>query len=334
MKKLTVGIGFLISAFFLYLVFRKMDLHELSMELSAANFWYLIPASILTLIALWVRAVRWGVILHPVQRIPQGPLFSSTAIGFLGNNVLPMRLGELVRAYMIRRTAGVRASAAMATILVERLFDLFTMIGIFGLLLFVAPFDNRSFKISALFAFCAGIIALLGLIAFYKFPDPFEKMLNRLLPRFAREKILSMLRSFGSGLEILSDRKRLIQAGILTVVMWLMIAVVIKMCFSAAGLQNDGTVLPATSSLVVLVVMAIGVMIPSGPGFIGTLQAAAVLGLAIVGYTDRSRALSFSILYHITQWVPVVAAGMICLLKENLSLLEVGRLSREEDLDP
>jgi glycosyltransferase 2 family protein len=333
MKKHSVVIGFLISAIFLYLVFRKIELRELSHQLAAANYWYLIPASLLTILALWIRSVRWGVLLHPVQVISQADLFSSTSIGFMCNNILPMRLGELIRAYVLRRKTNIRGSTAFATIVVERLFDLFTMIAIFGVILLFEPFHNRSFKLGAFGAFIAGIIALIVLILFYLFPTRFELVLSKVLPATLREKVIRIFRSFASGLGVLSDYKRLLLTGLLTVVMWLLITVVIKMCFSAARLEETGMILPPSSSLVVLVVIAIGVMVPSGPGFVGTLQAAAVLGLAIVGYTDHGRALSFSILYHITQWVPVVLVGFYFLMRENLSLTQMGKLTQSDELD-
>jgi uncharacterized protein (TIRG00374 family) len=322
-----------ISLLFLYLAFRQTDLRQLWTHLSHAAYGYLIPASLLTIFALWVRAFRWGLLMHPMKRIGAGTLFSATAIGFMCNNVLPMRLGELVRAYVIGRSAGIRASGAFATIVVERLFDLFTMIGIFGALLVVDPFPNRPFKVGALLAFSLGLLALALLILFHLRPVPFEKLLSRILPGLIRQRVLGLLRSFGSGLEIFRDAWRLLAVALLTLLMWFLITIVIQICFASARLETGGVALPPTASLVVLVVVAIGVMVPSGPGFVGTLQAAAVLGLAIVGYHDRDRALSFSILYHATQWFPVVLVGLIYLVRENLSLAQVQSLSRETDLE-
>ena len=82
MRARSVIIGILLSAVFLYLAFRKADLAAVTHHLAAANYWLLIPAAILTLISLWIRAYRWGVLLHPLQRIDSGRLFSATSIGF------------------------------------------------------------------------------------------------------------------------------------------------------------------------------------------------------------------------------------------------------------
>jgi uncharacterized protein (TIRG00374 family) len=333
MKKRSVLIGFLISAIFLYIAFRKSDLREIAHHLVVARWWLLIPGSLLTIVALWIRALRWGVLLYPMKPIAVGTLFSATAIGFMCNNILPMRLGELVRAYVIGRSAGIRKSGAFATIVVERLFDLFTMIGLFGLIVIFDPFHDRELKMGALVAFLAGLLALAVLVFFHVWPGPLERIAGRLLPGPIRERVLGLLRSFGSGLEIFRDLPRLAGIAGLTLLMWLMITLVIQICFSAARLEEAGVTLPATASLVVLVVIAIGVMVPSGPGFVGTLQAAAVWGLMTVGYKDQARSLSFSILYHVTQWFPVVIVGLIYLVKENLSLAQVREISSTEALD-
>ena len=332
MKRRSVLIGLLISAFFLYLALKSTDLGKVWAHLSAARYGYLVPASLLTLFAFWIRAVRWGWLLQPIKRIGNGALYSATMIGFMGNNLLPMRLGEFVRAFVLGRSSGVRASAAFATIVVERLFDLFSMIAVFGALLIFFPFHNRVFKAGALVAFALGVAVLIALIVLHLRSAWFLRVVRPLIPRPIRERTLRMLDNFQAGLGILRDPRRLLVVGALTLFMWGCFVFVIRFCFAAARLEEGGLTLPPLSSLVVMVVMAIGVMIPSGPGFVGTLQAAAVFGLAVVGYRDQDRALGFSILYHATQWFPIVIVGLIYLMKEQLSLAQVGRISQERVL--
>jgi len=333
MKWRSILIGVLISAFFLYLAFRQTDLHEVWAHLTAARYGYLVPASLLTLLAFWVRAVRWGWLLRSLKPIPDLTLYSATMIGFMCNNILPMRLGEFVRAYVIGRSAGIRPSAAFATIVVERLFDLFSMIGIFGLILAFFPLHSRMFKIGVLAAFLIGLGVLVLLLVFHLRGAIFRAWAGRLLPVLIRDRTLRILESFETGLGIFRDGRRILVVGLLTLLMWLCFVFVIQLCFAAARLETAGGDLPPLASLVVMVVMAIGIMVPSGPGFVGTLQAAAVLGLAIVGYRDQGRALSFSILYHITQWFPVVLVGFFFLMREQLSLSQVGRISGKGYLD-
>ncbi len=332
MRARSMLTGLLISAVFLFLAFRKTDLHALAGNLASANYWYLIPASVLTLFAFWIRALRWGVLLHPLKPIKLWTLFSATMVGFMCNNILPMRLGEFVRAYVIGRSARIRASAAFATIVVERLFDLFSMIAIFGVILVFAPFHNRPFKVLVLLAFLAGSAVFVALLLFHLRGASLSAFAGRFVPSRVRPRVTAILESFQAGLGIFRDPKRLAAVGVLTLLMWLCFAVVIRICFASARLEQGGLTLPPLASLVVLVVIGIGIMVPSGPGFVGTLQAAAKLSFVILGYEDSARALSFSILYHATQWFPVVLVGLLFMMKENLSLAQVGRISSEKEL--
>ncbi len=327
MRQKSVLLGFLVSAVFLYLAFRKTDINQILSHLRAADYWWLLPASLLTLVALWIRSVRWGVLIAPIARVPPGVLYSATMIGFMCNNVLPMRAGEVIRAFLLKRKSGLRASAAFATIVVERLLDLFFMIAAFGAILLLVPFHNRQFKMGVLMAFGAGLLVLGLLILLRVRGEAAFSLPVRLLGDRLGGRVRSALESFRSGLLILKSPRQLVQATALTVLMWACITFVIWMCIRSARLPETAPV-PPSASLVLLVVIAIGVMIPSGPGFVGTMQAASVLGLAVVGFHHKDQALSFSILYHATQWFPVVAVGLIFLFRENLSLRRIQDLSR------
>jgi uncharacterized protein (TIRG00374 family) len=332
-KYRSMAIGLLVSAVFLYLAFRKTNLHEVYQNLAAADLWYLLPASALTIFAFWVRALRWGFLLRPMKTIRLGTLFSATMIGFMCNNLLPMRLGEFVRAWVIGRSARIRASAAFATIVVERLFDLFSMIAIFGGVLLFAPIRHRQLKSLVLAGFFFGIVILAGLLVLHFRGRRLGEVFTRFVPRALRPRAASTLDAFQTGLGIFRHPARMAVVAGLTFLMWFCFAGVIRICFAAARLEAGGAILTPAASFIVLVVIGIGIMVPSGPGFIGTMQAAGVFGLAIAGYTDRGRALSFSILYHITQWVPIVLVGLFYLTKENLSLAQIGHLAEREPLD-
>ena len=117
-------IGIVVSLFFLWVAFRQVsDVGHLAEALGSANYLWLAPAVALYLLGLLVRALRWRILLLPIARIPTGPLFGILSIGFLVNNVLPARLGEIARAILVGRRHGVSRSAALATVVVERIFD-------------------------------------------------------------------------------------------------------------------------------------------------------------------------------------------------------------------
>jgi glycosyltransferase 2 family protein len=121
-----LGIG--ISLVFLFIAFRGQDLGEVRDALGEVNYWYLLPALALYFLGVWIRALRWSALLRPVIVVRPRETFPIVIVGYMANNVLPLRTGELVRAYVLGRRFGVRKTTSLATIAIERLFDGLTML--------------------------------------------------------------------------------------------------------------------------------------------------------------------------------------------------------------
>ena len=126
--KLWIGIA--ISAFFLVLLFRKIDFDKLATAFSVMDCRFLPPALVLTFISYYLRAVRWKFLLLPIQRTRMSNLFPATLIGYMANNLLPARLGEFVRAYTLGRKEGIGSSAVFASLVLDRLCDGFTVLAV------------------------------------------------------------------------------------------------------------------------------------------------------------------------------------------------------------
>ena len=125
-KKLWIGIG--ISVFFLFLLFRKIDFNKLLEALKTMDYRFLFPAVLFTFISYYCRAVRWRYLLLPMKKTGMRNLFSSTVIGYMANNLLPARLGEFIRAFVLAEKEKLDTSAVFATLVLDRLFDGFTVI--------------------------------------------------------------------------------------------------------------------------------------------------------------------------------------------------------------
>jgi glycosyltransferase 2 family protein len=122
-KRWQFWLGIAISAIFLYIVLRDLDLSSFWSEVKQANYWWLIPGVGVYFLAVWARAWRWHYLLRPLKAIPTSKMFPIVAIGYMGNNVYPARAGEVLRAVVLKRKEGVAISASLATIIVERIFD-------------------------------------------------------------------------------------------------------------------------------------------------------------------------------------------------------------------
>src|SRR5512147_1775868 len=125
-KKLWIGIG--ISLFFLFLLFRKIDFNKLLSAFREMDYRYLWPAVLFTFTSYFFRAVRWRFLLIPLKKTRLGNLFPATIIGYMVNNLLPARVGEFVRAFVLAEKEELGKSAVFATLVVDRLFDGFTVL--------------------------------------------------------------------------------------------------------------------------------------------------------------------------------------------------------------
>jgi len=123
MKRWQFWLGVVISLFFMYLALRGLHLQALAQAMGNANYLWLIPGVGVYLIAVWARAWRWHYLLRPVKAIPTRSMFPAVATGYMGNNTYPARIGEVLRAVILKEKEDVPVSASLATIIVERVFD-------------------------------------------------------------------------------------------------------------------------------------------------------------------------------------------------------------------
>lgn len=310
-------VGFALSAFFLWLAFRDANLPQVWAAILTADLRWIIPMIAVTLVSFVLRAWRWQYLLSG-ESVRLGPLFRSTMIGFMGNNVLPARLGELMRVYAIGNSSGISRSSALASIVLERIFDMGTLLILFVIVLATGrlPEEVRSWG-GYLLAIAA--IAFLGVFVFWIRRDFILGLVRRFAPARVRDRLLQITENFHTGLEAMGRRGALLKAFLLSLLIWATLIAVVDAGFRALGLG-----LPYDAGVIVLVVMAIGTMIPSAPGFLGTLQYAGTLALTQYDI-DRSVALSFTLVYHASQWFPVTAIGFYYFLRQHLSWSAVGR---------
>jgi len=259
--------------------------------------------------------------LLTVKRIGIGSLWSATAIAFMFNNLLPARLGEFVRAYAIGRSENIPKSAAFATIVYERVVDVFMLIVLLWICLLKVDgpeWLQRSGIILVVFN-----VALLALLfAMFRYRGGFTRLLERTcrpLPKRFNEKLTWWCDSFVEGLGVLQDRTALLPVILLSIPVWGFATLGVYYCLVATGMQ-----LPLLASIVLIVLISLGSMIPSAPAYIGTLQYAVIVGLAIYD-VDKSQALAYSTLYHATQFFPITLTGLYYAWRSSISFSDVSK---------
>ncbi|MDI6780978.1 MAG: lysylphosphatidylglycerol synthase transmembrane domain-containing protein [bacterium] len=316
-KKFWIGIG--ISVVFLYFALKNIEIEKVLKAFGEINYIYIFPVILFSILTYIVRAWRWRYFFRHIKPIPFSSLFSATMIGFMANNILPARIGELVRAYCIGKKENISKSMSFATIVLERIFDGFSLFFLFVIILIFYPFPEEVRRIGYLFA-AVYLIAAGILISVRVWSQQTMKIINFLcfrLPKPMGKAITEYAHSFISGLDVLKNGWDVFLILFYSIVLWTISAISFYFMLSGCHLQ-----LSFLAALFVLIVVAIGIAIPAAPGSVGTFQYFTMLGLAVFGI-DKNIGLTFSIVLHIIQIAIPIFIGWIYLCKEQISFGEI-----------
>lgn len=316
-------IGLLLSAVCLFMVFRKVDWNALWASLASLNYAYVVGAIAVFLTTFTIRTLRWQALLNPAKEIPFKRLFSVIFIGYMANNVLPARLGELVRAYVLSKKEGVRKSTTIATIFIERIFDGLSLLFILGL--FMVLYASHVIPLHAAFPAwvnkagllaCVGFVGAFGFVAALEYsPKTGEAMkaaIRQFLPAKAQDRAISVLDAFQGGVSCLRSFKSLMFVFAASLVVWLIEGTTYYLVGHAFGMQ-----VAFHAFLVTMVVVNLGTIIPSAPGFVGTFQLFCVVALGLFGVKHEA-ALSYGLVLNMAEYLPVTAFGVVFLAAEGL----------------
>ncbi len=329
-KLWSVVIGIGISAIFLFIILRNVDVNQLGRALKEANYLWLIPNIFFVCFAMYQRAERWKYMLRPIAKVPYKNLLAATCIGFMANNVLPLRLGEFVRAYSLsKQNKAITKSASLATIFVERMvFDLLALLLILAVVLMVTtlPVDAK-FKLGIFISLIVAVVGLIFAVIIVLRPEGAGRLLSKylfFLPEGTKEKVNHTVLKFSRGLLFMKNWREVLWVSGHTIFLWLCMGISNIFVFYAFGYN-----LPIYASYVLLVVVSILILIPSSPGFIGVYHAGVILTLRMYGI-DHDNALSCAIVLHAAQFIPITLMGFYYLRKEHLSLSQLRKEAMSE----
>lgn len=320
-------VGLAISALLLYLTFRRMDLAEVWRNLRGVDVPLFLLSSAAATFVFWIRAWRWRGILEPVARVPFRSRFAAVTIGFMGNNLLPARVGEFLRAYSLSRMEPVSIVASLASLVIERVFDGVLVISLLFLAMSLPDFPAvaRGEGIAYTgYARAAGILLLVIiaiLLALVFMPRRAVALVERVvvvLPKAVRRPIVDALEAFLTGVGILRNPLLLLRATAWSVVLWLFNALGFWIAFHAFGLP-----LSFTAALFFQSAIALAVSVPSGPAFVGVYHGAAVFVLANMWGAPQAAAGAFAVGFHLAGFIPVTLIGLYYAWRMGLSFGEV-----------
>jgi uncharacterized membrane protein YbhN (UPF0104 family) len=299
-----------------------VDLGALWTTLLKGQTWVILPFLVLLALFFLMSAQRWALILRPFGRYSARQVAPSMMIGFAGNNVLPLRIGEIIRTVIFAKEFGRSRSGILMTLVVERALDLVGILVVFATGVILVGEVPVGFRVS-LFVALGGVGALmLGLVLFARFPGVPLGLWGRLspsLPTMIAARGQTYLVELARGLEALRTLPIASALLLQSLLRWYLAAVLVWLSLASYGV----TLTPGLATLVVGVT-AVAVSIPSVPGFVGPVQAAFVFALTPFGISQEV-ALAASILFLIGHWIPVTLTGALYFLTRHYSYRQIRR---------
>lgn len=320
MKQWRFWLGMAISLVCLILVLWNVDFREVLAALRNANYFWLLPASLPYVGTLASKVLRWQLLFLPEHdSVRRRKLFSALMISYALNTILPARLGELARAYVLGETEQLSKPLILSTIVVEKVLDVLTLLFFLVLLL---PFvtlpswvQRPALVMGPLF------LCLLAMIVALTYQRErtlrLASSLLRRLPRVGAESILGPLGTALRGFDVLRSARRDIYLGAWSLAVWITSGLFILFVMFAFHIDA-----PPSAAVLVLCVTALGMTVPSSPGYIGVYHALVVSTLAIFD-VDREVALSYAFALHAVTFLPLTLLGIFYMMKENYSLQKI-----------
>lgn len=305
MRYFQIFLGVAISAASGYYAFHDVEWEKAKVAFSRIELLGLLPALGMLGLFLLLRAYRWQAFVTPVQKVGLRPFWSATLIGFMANDLLPLRAGEVVRAYALVHLTALRMSTSVATTVLERVWDAVAVAIILVATLSGIPLPSwlqrANFVLLGI-----GVTVLAG---GWLLVRQGEAAFSRFSPRIA-----AIMRSFASGFTVLQSGTQLLRVLAFSLAIWLALG-----GFYWVLLHTCGFSLPLQATFVVLIFTVFASAIPAAPGYLGTYQVAMELALQLYGI-PKDEAFGFSLIAHALQYFPVVIVGLIELFRARLPL--------------
>ena len=325
---------FLLTIGLLGFAFRHTDFAAVWAETRRADAGLLVLALVVTGLTYGMRAWRWQFLLAPIGPTRFVNAFTTTVIGFAASALLPARAGEVLRPYLLARRERLNPASAFATIVLERLLDLATVLLLFSAFVFTVgpgvvsgdPGQLARVKFGGGLAADASVGGLAVLFALAGHPERLGRAalrIERVLPARLARLVASLVETFAQGLAVLRDPVRLLTALALSFPMWMSIAAGIWLTSRAFHIT-----FPYAASFLVTTILIVGVAAPT-PGAIGGFHLAYQFAVTTFFAADADRATGAAIVLHAVSFVPVTLLGVVFMMREGLTLAGARRMAAQ-----
>lgn len=345
--------GITISLIALYFAFRNVPFTDLIAYLKSINYLWVLPSTLIVFAGFGLRAVRWQLILNSNHKIGFLSSYHPLIIGFMINCILPGRVGEVARPIILKKKDNVPFSTGLATVVAERIFDLFILIALFIFFLSTAKIDpnliiefgSYSLNSKTLEAVFSGMIKLsvllfIGIIVVGL--DPTRKIINRIImglpfvlfffeSSFKKKiqakvctPVVHIIENFASGFSFIKSPKLILICTILSVIIWLLGA----LTYYVFSLGCPGINLSFAKMTSVMLIVCFFIALPSAPGFWGLWEAGGVFAMLLFGVSEKDAA-GFTLANHAIQIFPVIIMGLISAIITGVDIRRVSYNSKK-----
>lgn len=348
-KNIVFLLSIIASIVCLWLFIRNIEWSLLGNALKDANYWPIIPTIILNILFYVIRAIRWQGLLSHIKTISITNLLSITCIGFMANNILPARVGEVLRPFLLYKKENVKFSTSFATVVVERIFDMLGLVIFTAVIIALLPHpSSNQHDVHIQFSpnelntikepvICSlkkwtevftaiGVLTIVSLFLVIINPDFFKKILSKLclfLTEKLKTKILGFYDSFVHGLKILENRSQTIWIFLLSLIICIMGGGEIYLLSFSFNIH-----LSFVAACLISICLALAIALPQAPGYIGIFHIAVLKSLGIFGI-ESATAQSYAIVLWAVNILPSTIMGFLFLWREGISFREVVRLEEE-----
>ncbi len=364
-----IALGIVVSVVCLYFVVRGVDWGKVWVHLSQVNIPLFLVAMLLMLVAYFLMTWRWQHLLAPLElpgvdgtkddqseklnpqsaiRNPQPgllPLYAKVLTGYFFNAFFPARAGDVVRAYLLGRETGLRKTTVLATIVIEKAFDGVALLLMLLLSLVLLPSATSEASGTGgvapdQLAWAAGaglVIAIGGLVLFYRYSDHLARLVERIfdrlpLPRRLEKLIVRLIETFASGMHVFKNPRPLIYAASISLLVWVVVALMFLTALMSFQSPFPVQLTGLAGIMFMTALVNLGLLVPALPGNVGTYELLCVAAMAVFN-VDKQLAVAFALIFHVGQLVVTLIVGAIAFWTQNLSFSEIRPVERRAGLE-
>ena len=302
----------------LWLFLKDINPGEMWRAMARAHVGLILLAIVATMHTYVFRAIRWRVLLEPIGATRFRTAFRTTVIGFAALFLLPARIGEVLRPYLLARQDGLNATSTFATVIIERLLDVVTVLLLFAIGIPLAGVAvSPEVRFAGLVAAGGALVALVALFVLAGHPERLARwvaLLSRRLPERFGTALTNFARTFAEGLLVMRNPAHLGLAMLWSLPVWGSIAMDIWLTTLAFDLT-----LPAAGSFLVMGYLTVGVSVPT-PGGAGSFHYTYMLAMTTLFGADQTIAAAGAIVLHAVSFIPVTILGLIFMWQDGLTL--------------